>query len=280
MQLVPIILLIWLYAVAVMGLINIVLTELQISFSAIYLSIILSLVGVVLGLLFYFLSFLKSKVKIYISITTTIIILLIILIAYLLAGIFGLQFLGLIGFLFIISSVPLVSVYSLLKKQKITFLASGIGIMFFYVFIVILGKLKEGTMVPLYTPYQIELLLLFFVLFLCFLELGSISIYFNNSVDKMMPNKEIDYAALSRFNIVINRYIFHIVLLLILCYVCTILLFWNTSYIGIGDFIGINLSSAYGVLVLVTLSVVSAFVFWLLIPREKVEKSSVSADKK
>lgn len=263
------IILIWLYAVAVMGFIHIILIQLNIGFSSSYLSIMLSLIGICLGILFYYLSFLKSKTKMYISLIVGMFIIILIPSSYLVAGVTALKYLGIIGFFFVMSAVPLISVYALLKNQKLVFYASALGLMIFYFIIILLAKAKPDTLVPLYSENQIELLLLFFISFICFIELGSTSIYFDNVVSKMSPNEDINETMLSRFNKVYNRYVLQISIFLILCYAVSVVLLWNTNLINFEELMGINLSSAYGVILLVAFTVSGAFVFWYLIPREK-----------
>ena len=274
MQALPIILLIWLYAVAIIGFIDIMLTQANIVFSSTIISIILSILGVSLGLIFYLLSLLKSTTKMYITISAIGVILLLILAVYLIGGLGSLVLLGIIAFFFVISSIPLIAVYSLLKSQKMVFFASAIGLIVFYFILVLLDKIKPDTLVPLYSETQLELLLLFFVLFICFVELGSSSIYFKNSITKMIPNKNIDESMIKRYNQVFNNYIVHMSIFLVFSYIVTIFLLWNANVISINNFMDIDLNSAYGIILLVCLILIGAFIFWFFIPREKTTKNT------
>jgi len=274
MQALPIILLIWLYAVAIIGFIDIMLTQANIGFSSTIISIILSILGVSLGLIFYLLSLLKSTTKMYITISAIGVILLLILAVYLIGGLGSLVLLGIIAFFFVISSIPLIAVYSLLKSQKMVFFASAIGLIVFYFILVLLDKIKPDTLVPLYSETQLELLLLFFVLFICFVELGSSSIYFKNSITKMIPNKNIDESMIKRYNQVFNNYIVHMSIFLVFSYIVTIFLLWNANVISINNFMDIDLNSAYGIILLVCLILIGAFIFWFFIPREKTTKNT------
>ena len=279
LQALPTILVIWLYAVAMMGFNYIILKQLNINFSSAYLSIILSSIGVALGIVFYFLSNLKSNTKFIISIISTIVLVMVVLIGYIFGGILALQYLGVIGFFFLMSTIALISVYAILKNQKMVFFSSALGLMFFYFILILLSKAKPDTFIPFYTDEQVELLLLFFILFIFYIELGSISIYFKNVVKKMTPNQEIDELMIKRFNKVFNRYVFFISIFLITSYLITLMLLLNANFIEINEIMGINLSSAYGVILLVSFTFLGAILFWILIPREKTTNNSFNEPK-
>jgi len=274
MQAFSIILMIWLYAVSVAGFLYIILMQLGIDFSPMYFSLIISMIGAGLGILIYFISILKHQIRVYIVAITTSIILLLIPISYLISGIAGLIFLAEVGFFFILSAVPIVSVYSLIKCLKSVFFASAAGIMVFYFILILLAKAKPDAMVPFYSDSQVELLLLFFILFICFIELGVTSMYFKSANDKMTPNENFDKRMLSRFNSVTNRYLVYMAIFLLVCYIFTIFLLWNANYIKMEEFMGVTLNSAYGVILLVTFTVIGSFLFWLLIPREKIKNNT------
>jgi len=279
LQALPTILVIWLYAVAMMGFNYIILKQLNINFSSAYLSIILSSIGVALGIVFYFLTNLKSNTKFIISIISTRVLVMVVLIAYIFGGILALQYLGVIGFFFLMSTIALISVYAILKNQKMVFFSSALGLMFFYFILILLSKAKPDTFIPFYTDEQVELLLLFFILFIFYIELGSISIYFKNVIKKMTPNQEIDELMIKRFNKVFNRYVFFISIFLITSYLITLMLLLNANFIEINEIMGINLSSAYGVILLVSFTFLGAILFWILIPREKTTNNSFNEPK-
>ena len=279
LQALPTILVIWLYAVAMMGFNYIILKQLNINFSSAYLSIILSSIGVALGIVFYFLTNLKSNTKFIISIISTIVLVMVVLIGYIFGGILALQYLGVIGFFFLMSTIALISVYAILKNQKMVFFSSALGLMFFYFILILLSKAKPDTFIPFYTDEQVELLLLFFILFIFYIELGSISIYFKNVIKKMTPNQEIDELMIKRFNKVFNRYVFFISIFLITSYLITLMLLLNANFIEINEIMGINLSSAYGVILLVSFTFLGAILFWILIPREKTTNNSFNEPK-
>jgi ribose/xylose/arabinose/galactoside ABC-type transport system permease subunit len=113
-------------------------------------------------------------------------------------------------------------------------------------------------------------------LFICFLEMGSTSIFFNSIITKMAPQGDGDETMLSRFSNVFNRYLVYTFIVLILCYAVTIVLFNYNDYVissTPGEIMGIDLGSIYGIWLLVIIMIASAFMFWYLIPREKTKTS-------
>ena len=260
---------------AVMGFVEIFLKPFGINISALYLSLILSMVGILLGFLFYGLSLLKSSVKSSIKIAIMGAILLLIVFTYLVVGLYALIelfiLLAKIGFFLMMCIVPIVGVYSILKKQRNVLLSSAVGILFFFFFVIILSKLGGDLPIPFYSENQITMLLLFFLLYICFLELGVTSIYFGSVVNKMAPNEASDETMLLRFNKVFNRYLIQISIILVLCYLLSLFLLSNSDIFYSGELMGVDLSSNYGIFLLVFFILASAFVFWYLIPREKTE---------
>jgi hypothetical protein len=166
------------------------------------------------------------------------------------------------------------AVYGMLKKQRSLLMVSGAGILFFFFLVVLLSKGQNDSLLPLYSENQVPLLMLFFILFLCFLELGSTSIFFKSAVDKMTLNKDNDEKLFLRFNRVSNRYIVYISLVLILCYVLSMFILWEKGYellFNSEGILGVGFGSVFGILFLTVLTVVGAFIFWYLVPREKTK---------
>ena len=260
---------------AMIGFIEIFLIPLGINLSSFYIAIVLSIVGIALGFLFYGVSLLRSSVKATITIGIMGTILLLILITYLLYGLSVLVelfiYLLKIGFFLFMCVIPIIGVYSILKKQSNVLNSAGAGILFFFFFVIILSKLNPTFSAPFYSENQIAMLLLFFLLFICFLEFGASSIYFGSAVKKMVPNEDNDESMLLRFNRVFNRYLIQISSVLGLCYVISLLLVWYRSDIGFKELFGVNLSSSEGIFLLIIFVIAGAFIFWYLIPRERTE---------
>jgi len=272
MQAISLVLLLVLYAISVEGFVDLFAPLLGIGYSPLQLSLLLSLIGIGLGVLFYTLSLLNQTVKRYIMLGVPGCILLMVVFTYLIFGVFALfeliVYLVKIGFGLMMCSLSLVGAYGLLKRQQNTILAAGAGILFFFFFAkILLGEFAS-------TVEQIEILILFFILFVCYLELGTTSIYFASATHKMMPNKNADEIMLLRFNHVFSRYLVHIFIVLLICYVFSlIILQYSSLFVSLtgGEIMSINLESIYGMWLLVGVTVICAFLFWFLIPHEKTK---------
>lgn len=276
MQAISFTILIWVYAIAVYGFIKIFSTLLELNYDLNYFSITISLVGVGLGLIFYKIALLSRAIKNYILIGIPAFILILIVSTYIIAGVdalFGLfTFLLKILVIVIMCIIPTAAVYSILNKQKSLLLVTGAGILFFFFLVIILSKAKNDVLLPLYSESQVAILILFFVLFLCFLELGTASIFFKSATDKMALNKNYDNRLFLGVNRILNRYITNIAIVLSLCYFLSLLIIWSTNYnvfFNSEGMLGVDFSSVYGVLFLISLTLAGAFILWYLVPREK-----------
>ena len=127
--------------------------------------------------------------------------------------------------------------------------------------------------IPFYSPDEILKLLLFFILFLMYLELGVNLTYFNSMIRKMTPTEYIDEVMLARFNQVVNRYLIQVPAALILVYLISIIFFWNSDLISTHELMGIRLTSGFGIFLLVIFSILGSFLFWYLIPHEKTKSA-------
>jgi hypothetical protein len=263
-----------LYTVAVWGFVDIFSDLLELSYSSLHVSFLLSFIGIGLGVLFYYVSILKSNVKGYIITGIVIFISIIFVIPYFQLKIDALKESVLLliktGLFLGLCTIPITGVYALLKKQKDTLLASGLLIMFFFCYI----RFLKGSFV--FTTNQIELFILFFITFLCFLELITKLFYFDSVVRRITPN-EVNYdVVLLRFNKVFNRYFAYLSIFFVSCYLLTIFIFWNNTSIGLFNaerVIGIDFSSVHSTFILVTLLIISMFIFWFLAPLKQTEKA-------
>jgi hypothetical protein len=275
MQTISILILIWIYSVSVVGFLYVFSEILGLSTPAFELSIFLSLFGVGLGFIFYGLSYLKTQIKNYAVFGIMGVIFLIILITYASFGLSVLIELLLllikIGFFLSMCSVPIIGVYAIMKKQKNALFSSAIGILFLYFFILIMSRVIPVFTVPFYSSGEILFLLLFFILFIMYLELGINIIYFSSVIRKMSPTKEIDEFMFTRFNYIVNRYLLQVPLVLILVYIISVFFFWNSEIISSEELFGIRLNSGIGIFLLVIFAIAGTFISWYLIPREKTK---------
>ena len=280
-QIASIIILLWVYAVAVLGFVKIFSKEevLNANFDLSLISFIISLTGIVLGLFFHKIVMLNRTVKNYIIVTIPAFVLILIISTYLIAGFTGLVDLFVlllrVMIIFFMSIIPLAAVYGMLSKQKNLMLVSGLGIVFFLFLMIILSKVKTDNLLPFYTEVQLPVLILLFVMFLAFMELGLASIFFKSSLDKMTSSNTTNEHVL-RLSRVFNRYLVYISLTIGLCYFLSMFVLWFSGYgllLNSDGFLGVDFSSVYGVLFLTVVILAGALLFWYLLPREKVDIS-------
>lgn len=273
MQAISISILAWIYSVSVMGFLYVFSEIVGLSTPAFELSIFLSLFGVGLGFIFYGLSYLKTQIKNYVVFGIMGIIFLIILITYASFGLSVLIELLLllikIGFFLSMCSVPIIGVYAIMKKQKNALYSSAVGILFLYFFILIMSRIIPVFTVPFYSSEEILLLLLFFILVMIYVELGTNIVYFDSVIQKMSPTEESNEFMFTRFNNIVNRYLFQVPLVLILVYILSVFFFWNREIISSEELFGIRLNSGLGIIILVIFAIAGSFISWYLIPREK-----------
>ena len=221
MQIISLSLLFWLHSVAVQGLIELFSPVIGLPYSAYYLSLMLTLLGVGLGVIFYVLSNLNRAYRRLIVTGVIGFILILITISILFAGFFVLYeliiYLAKFALGLSMCTVSIVGSYGIVKRQQNAVIASGGGILFFFFF----TRILLGDFVSIVQP--IEVMILFFVLFICFLELAVKAIYFNSSIEKI-TKKETDGILLKRFNSVFNRYLIFISFVLIICYIISLII--------------------------------------------------------
>lgn len=286
MKIIAIIILIWVYAVSITGFIEIFkqLNEelLLINISSEFLGIIFGIMGLLLGIGYYFLSDLNNSTKNILTISIPTVILLIILFSYIIYdinGFYNLLFnLLKIGILFLISGLPSIAIYSILKNQKNVLLSCGAGIMVFFFMIIFLSQQTGLELITIYSEQQIPFLLFFFILFLLFLELGSNSAYYTNSLNKMTPNQYIDQNTLYRFNRVINKQLAYISILFTTCFFASLLILWNSNYnkfLKIDQIFGVEIASFFGIILLVFFLLTGLTILWFLIPVEKKQNQLI-----
>jgi len=166
------------------------------------------------------------------------------------------------------------AIYGMLKKQKSLFLVSASGVLFFFFLVVLLSKVQNDYLIPLYSEEYVMILSLFFILVFCFIEYGLISIFLNNVLDKMASNSDQNNKLIINFNRVSNRIIFYTSSVLGFCYFISIFLIWNNSYslfFNSEGIMGFNFGSVYGILFLTFITLSGAIIFWFFFPREKIK---------
>lgn len=280
MKILTLIILLWVYALSVSGFIKIfkVINQdlLIINLSAEHIALLFGIIGLFLGIGYYLLSILPQKIKTILTIGIPSTILILILSSYLIGDISGFfnllyNFLKL-GIFFVVSGIPSIATYSLLKNQKNVLLACGAGIMIFFFMIIFLSQITKLNLVTIYSENQIPMMLLFFVFFLIFIEIGSKSIYYSNSLSKITPNQYIDQNSLFRFNNVINKQLLFTSAIFTICYFTSLILLLNNNYSRFFEFnriLGVESTSYFGIILLVFFTLTGLTILWFLIPQEK-----------
>ncbi len=243
------------------------------------LAFILSTIGLMLAILFYFTSKLQKTIKIGISTAISISISIIVLSTYFLYNfqIFLDTILTLIkiGLILGLCSIPLFGVYGIIKNQKNVFLTSGLGVFVFFFIVILFSKFQGAKLITFYTENQIPLLLLFFTSIIACLESGTTSIFYKESYQKITSNDIFDENILLRTSKTLNRYIAIISAAFLLIFTLSTLFLMDNimNLLTPGEkLLGVELNSVYGILILVSLTLIGAFLLWLLIPNEKKTK--------
>lgn len=273
MQIIYLLLLICLYTLSLEGFIHIFKLMLGINIDTFYLTLSLSVVGASLGFVFYALSLLNTKVKRYIMVgVPAFISLMLVCILFLFELSVFIEFVILlfkIGFVLMLCSLSLIGCYGLLKKHRTSILAAGVAILFFLFFTKLLLTGVDYAL----SINQFGILLLFFILFICYLELGMASIYYSLLIEKILPNKDDGNGfLLKRFNSVFNKYLAVTSIVLLLCYFFTrFIVFFSDNVRSVSSLeaFGIDPGSIFGTWFFVLLIIFGAFMFWVLIPCEK-----------
>ena len=167
MQATSIILLYILYAISIEGFIDLFSPVFVGGYVPLHLSLLLSGIGIGLGMLFCGITQLNKNIRQYIIVGIPGFIFFIIVFTYFIFGVY--VFFDLIinlikiGLGLMLCSIPLIGTYGLFKGQHNIILAAGTGLLFFFFFVRIL-PIEFVSFVE-----EIQLLILFFILFACYL---------------------------------------------------------------------------------------------------------------
>jgi hypothetical protein len=290
LQLVALVLLVVLYAISIELVADLFSPAFDQVLSPAVFAYLFSIVGVLLGVFFYILFSRFSWIKRYLGYAIPGVLLLIMLGTYLGWGVVAVYqvivALVKIGFGFILSIAPLIGAYGLMTRHQNTISATSGGILFFFIFSRFLQlNIPENVRhIENFVWFeQVELLILFVVLFITFFELSTIWIMLKSALSKMTSSKVIDEDVLHRFNQIMTRYLLNIVFVFVVCFIATFGIVQYDRVIGsdgIGTIFGINLVTIYGMWFLILTTVFCAWLFWFLIPREKQKKEKTTTTTK
>jgi hypothetical protein len=274
MESTSIILLVMLYMLVIQGIIDMMplLPYALRAFSS-QIPLLISIMGVILGLGFYGLSLLHTSIKFCIKIGITMLILGYVSISSYIGGKAGFfeafELLLMIFFTLLICGIPLGGTYGILKKNKSAAVSAGIGI----IIIFFLRKTVLSGFNP--SSYSIDFIVMFFILLILFMELGTSSAFYNSVLNRMAPKDSIDETNLIRLSRVINHYLVYLLLIIVSCSGVTLgILYFNDYILSVGpkEIMNIDMSSFNGILLSVILVMIGIYILWVLIPREKDKK--------
>jgi hypothetical protein len=166
-------------------------------------------------------------------------------------------------FAFIICGIPAGGTYGVLKKNNKAVVSTGVGItLIFLLKIILLAETTQGT---------VESTLLFFILLVFFLELGSAAGFYS-SILQRMTTKSTNHDAFSRLSSLLNHYLLHLSITMVLCTGITLIIIsFNEPILSIGprEIMNIKMNSPHGAWLSATLVIASILLLFHLIPREK-----------
>jgi len=235
-----------------------------------FLAIAFAFGGVGLGTAFYGGTLLQKKWKDSIIIVTGVIIVAYLGLSYVIFDIPGIgkafEILARIGLTVLLCMVTATGTYGILKQQQNIVFATGFGVVFFFFFTRLIFRNE------VFIEQQLEILLLFFVVLMVYLEIGSKSMFYWQALKKMTASQAPTTLLLQRFNSVLNWYVLIIPILYLSVYGASyaIVQFGADLFGFTGEeLMSINLTTFAGMLLLVVIIIACAFMLWSIIPREK-----------
>jgi hypothetical protein len=239
------------------------------------LSFVFAIVGVMLGFLYVLVIRLSHQTQRYLRIVIFTSYPLLLCITYLA---FGLReffevcvFLLKVMFGFILCLMPMTVTYGIIKKNKSAVIAPSLGIILFFFFSVSFAG--EGSLTI--TSENIWLFILFFILYLLFIELSLTMIDFSLMVDKLAPQNIANSFLLQRFTLVLHSYYRFLGVMIIGGFLATggVYLFKELLVSSNPvDFLGIQIDSLVGIVFFVMITVLGVLLFWFFSPRKKQVK--------
>ena len=238
------------------------------------LTFLFSLLGVGLAMIYVYIKKLSWQIQRYVKIGVFTIYPLILLFTYI---VFGLEvFLELcllllkLIFILLVSALPLIFTYGLLKKMKAAVLSPSVGILFLFFLTLLLPNSENRFLI---TPDEPWSFILFFIGYLLFFELAMDSLFFSSVVEKLTPQKKENDFILKRFSMVLHSYVFHLVFAMMVCILCTGgIVFLKDIFLSAqsSNIMGIDLGSLFGVYLFVIITIISVLLFWLFSPMKKI----------
>ncbi len=249
------------------------------------ISSILTIIGISLGALIYKISFSKKLpsnygTKEYMTLAVEII-----LIALLISTYISYLFLEknlekaitfvitTIGMPVFFLMIPIVSIFSILKKEVKTFLFSSLNLLSFYIFLIITEGLIDAT--KKFTLINSNELVIFFILFLIFVEMGLKILDFDSIIKRITQNRTYtNISLLNGFNKLINKYIMFLAIFVLASYLFTLFVIQTDFFYKTGEKIGLTIGSIQSIILFTTVAIIIPLFFWFHGPK-KSEKLKI-----
>ena len=251
-----------------------------VNFSKLIVSILITITGICLGAIIYKLSFSKKLPKKYGSkeyMTLTIeIISIVLLISMYLSYIFVEKDLEkaiifvftTIGIPIFFLIMPVISIFSILKKELKLFILSSLNLLSFYIFLIISKGLIDETKKFRFGNYHE--IILFFILLLIFIEMGIKILDFDSIIKRTTQNRTyINDSVLNGFNSLLNKYVIFLAIFIILSYFTTLFVIQADFLSNIGENIGLKIGSIQNIILFTALAIFVPLFFWFHGTKEK-----------
>jgi hypothetical protein len=167
------------------------------------------------------------------------------------------------------TALPIFCIYSIFKKRKDMFSTSSITILIFIFYLFVLTKLFKNIDTGFYFEIQNMFLLFYFILFICYLEIGFKNIIFGLTIEKIVPNKEKENDfLLHKFNKVFNSFMIYLSIFTIISIILLVFFINNDiSFLVLKEVNSLNMIISLTFLILIL-----SCIFWYLVAYDKKNK--------
>ncbi len=279
LQYLTIVLFVILYSIAIKPYITIFNDFISINFSSFIIAFIITIIGSCIGYFFTKKTFRKIKMdynlKNNIITAITSIIPIVLLVIYFVFGSEALQktvlYLTKSVIIIFLTIIPVFCIYSIVKKKKNIFVTNSITVFIFLFYLFFLENIFENIDTGFYFDNQNTFLLVYFVLFICYLEIGLKSIVFSSMMKKISPDKDNENSfLLEKFNNVFNKSFLYLITFFVTSIILSLLVLNNNF-----DAIALKgLGSVDIIIILTILVIILSLLFWFFAAYDKSNKIS------
>jgi len=163
--------------------------------------------------------------------------------------------------------IPIISIFSILKKEFKAFLFSSLNLLSFYLFLIIAEGLTDET--KKFTLRNSNELVIFFILFLLFVEMGLKILDFDSILKRITQNRTYtNISILNGFNKLLNKYIMFLAIFVLISYIFTLFVI-RTEFLYKTLDIGLEIGSIQSIILFTVLAILIPLFFWFHGPKEK-----------